>query len=289
MDARELGLLLPMPTASDDKYSRGTVGFVTGSERYPGAALLGISAAQAVSVGFVRYVGPLRVGDLVLVNHPEVVVSEQPAGPAQAWVLGSGIPADDAGQLTNVRRVLEQSPVAVVDAGALDLVDAAVDSGDRSVSDDSSLLLTPHQGELCRLLNRLGIGGFWHPELLDDLKKAREATHLAAQATGHTVLLKGSETQICAPNGESVSVGPNSPWLATAGTGDVLAGILGGIAAQNPHIARNNWLDIARLAVELHSQAAQLVADRTLHGGAAVTASEVASAVSQAISQRFSR
>lgn len=286
MDAKELGLLLPTPTASDDKYSRGTVGFVTGSERYPGAALLGISAAQAVSVGFVRYVGPLRVSDLVLVNHPEVVVSEQPAGPAQAWVLGSGIPADDREQLANIRRVLEQAPVAVVDAGALDLIDVAVDSAG---SGDSSLILTPHQGELCRLLNRLGVEGFWHPELLDDPKKAREAALLAAQATGQTVLLKGSETQICAPNGEAISVGPNSPWLATAGTGDVLAGVLGGIAAQNPHIARNNWLDIARLAVELHSEAAELVAKRTANGGAAVTASSVASAVSQAISQRFSR
>lgn len=286
MDAKELGLLLPTPTASDDKYSRGTVGFVTGSERYPGAALLGISAAQAVSIGFVRYVGPQWVGDLVLVNHPEVVVSEQPAGPAQAWVLGSGIPADDLEQLANIRKVLAQSPVAVVDAGALDLVEAAADSAEQS---DPSLILTPHQGELCRLLNRLGIGGFWHPELLDDPKKAEEAALLAAQATGHTVLLKGSVTQICAANGEGISVGPNSPWLATAGSGDVLAGILGGIAAQNPHIARNNWLDIARLAVELHSQAAELVANRTVQGGAAVTASSVASAVSQAISQRFSR
>jgi len=87
-----------------------------------------------------------------------------------------------------------------------------------------------------------------------------------------------------AANGEHVLVGPNSPWLATAGTGDVLAGVIGGIAAQNPEIAANNWLDIARLAVELHSAAAELA-----HEKGTVTASSVASAVSQAVSRRFSR
>ena len=87
-----------------------------------------------------------------------------------------------------------------------------------------------------------------------------------------------------APNGEHLTVGPNSPWLATAGTGDVLAGALGGIAAQNPEVAAVNWLDIARLGVELHSVAADLAAR-----SGSVTASAVAANIAQAIAVRFDR
>jgi hydroxyethylthiazole kinase-like uncharacterized protein yjeF len=278
MDSSELALLLPVPGPADNKYTRGTVGFVTGSTEYPGAALLGIAAAQATSPGFVRYVGPVRVADLVLVNHPEVVVSETPTGPAQAWVLGSGIAPSAKDQLANVASVLAANPVAVIDAGALDLI------GISALALNANHILTPHQGELCRLLNRIAPEKTWIPERLDDPDAAFEAVKLAAELTGQTVLLKGSHTLVVAANGENVTIGPNSHWLATAGTGDVLAGILGGIAAQNPEIARNNWLDIARLAVELHSAAAEIAAE-----SGAVTASAVASAVSQAISRKFSR
>ena len=280
MDASELGLLLPAPAPADDKYSRGTVGFVTGSEAYPGAALLSIAGAQATAVGFVRYVGPRRVADLLLVAAPEVVVSEDvaTAGPAQAWVLGSGVGFRTDAQHANIKEALERYPVAVVDAGALELI------GETKLAPDAHLLLTPHRGELCRLLNRLNPGKIRHPEQLDQLDIAFQATAEAAELTGQTVLLKGSTTIIVAANGEHVLVGPNSPWLATAGTGDVLAGVIGGIAAQNPEIAAKNWLDIARLAVELHSAAAELA-----HEKGTVTASSVASAVSQAVSRRFSR
>ena len=278
MDANELGLLLPVPTASDDKYTRGTVGFVTGSDEYPGAALLGISGAQATSPGFVRYVGPRRVAELVLLSHPEVVVAETPGAPAQAWVVGSGVPASAQAQLTNVKTVLAKAQVAVIDAGALDLVGAT------EFAADANHILVPHQGELCRLLNRLNPIRVWHPEQLDDPEFAAEAATVAADLAGQTVLLKGSSTLVVAPNGEHVRIGPNSPWLATAGTGDVLAGLLGGIAAQNPEVAAVNWLDIARLAVELHSAAADIAAE-----AGAVTASAVAAAVPVAIKRRFAR
>jgi len=91
-------------------------------------------------------------------------------------------------------------------------------------------------------------------------------------------------TRIAEPGGDYLEVGPNSARLATAGTGDVLAGVIGGIGAQNPEIAATIWLQIARLGIELHSQAAEIAA-----GAGAVTASTVASAVSQAISRRFQR
>jgi hydroxyethylthiazole kinase-like uncharacterized protein yjeF len=281
MDANELSLLLPLPSASDSKFSRGTVGFVTGSDSYPGAALLGVAAAQGTSVGFVRHVGPRRVGDLLLLAHPEVVTSETyaNAGPVQAWVIGSGVARCHSEQLQNCTDVLAAAQVAVVDAGALALI------GEVPLAEGGSRLLTPHAGEACALMNRLGISGkLWHPELLDQPAMAAEAARALAEATGCTVLLKGSITRVASPAGESVEIGPNSPWLATAGTGDVLAGILGGIAAQNPEVAQHSWLDIARLAVELHSAAAEIAAR-----SGAVTASAVAANVGLAIRERFNR
>lgn len=288
MKLNELGLLLPVPNAHDTKYSRGTVGFITGSHAYPGAALLGVAGAQGTSPGFVRYVGPRRVADLLLLTHPEVVVADDFAssGPAQAWVVGSGIGFKPDPQHAQIRAALERVEVAVVDAGALDLI------GQVPLPAAAHHILTPHQGELCRLLNRLngqtGLGEsggrFRHPEQLDNPDAALEAAIEAAELTGQTVLLKGSMTIVAATNGESVTVGPNSPWLATAGTGDVLAGIIGGIAAQNPEIVAKNWLDIARLAIELHSLAAEVAAET-----GPVTASAVASGVFQAISRKFPR
>jgi len=279
MDTSVLGLLLPLPTATDSKYSRGTVGFVTGSERYPGAALLGVAAAQATAVGFVRYVGPRRVADLMLLAHPEVVVAEttDSVGPTQCWVVGSGIANAIDPQAANVSAALAVAEVAVVDAGALDLI------GERTDEPIGHHLLTPHQGELCRLLNRLELG-FWHPERLDNPDEAEKAVKLAAEVTGQTVLLKGSFTRVAAANGEYIEVGPNSAWLATAGTGDVLAGLLGGIAAQNSEVAAKNWLDIAQLAIQLHSLAAEIASQAGV-----VTASTVASAIPQAVRQRFNR
>lgn len=256
------------------------MGFITGSAAYPGAALLGIAGAQATSVGMVRYFGEPRVQDLVLLAAPEVVVSERWTSkvPVQAWVVGSGVPRDDI-QLESIRACLEAADVAVIDAGALSLL------GSLEFAADSNHLITPHQGELCALLNRIDVpaprGGIWHPELLDAEDEAWNAAAIAAEVLGCTVLLKGSVTRIVAPNGERVAAGPNSSALATAGTGDVLAGVLGGIAAQNPEVAKRNWLDIAKLAVELHSEAAQLAGAE-----GAVTASAVAKNIYAAINQR---
>ena len=274
-----LRLLLPLPAASDNKYTRGTVGFVTGSEAYPGAALLGISAAQQTGVGMVRYLGPRRVGDLVLVNAPEVIVTDEVLnfGRAQAYVLGSGIDARDEVQSANLRAVGSQPIVAVVDAGAL----AVLDFGQMK---DSSLLLTPHHGEAMAMLNRHEGRVRWLPERFDEPEYRMLAAQTLVDITGQSVLLKGSTTLIITHDGRQLEVGPNSPFLATAGTGDVLAGILGGIAAQNSHLAFESWLEIAHLAVLLHSRAAE-IASRT----ATPTASSVASAVFQAMAETLNR
>lgn len=248
-----LAKLLRTPNEFDDKYSRGVVGFVTGSDEYPGAAILGIKAALATSIGMVKYVGPQRVQDLLLVTNPEAVCFEgaYEAGRANAWVVGSGVPNTDSQQKRNAELVFFSSgSLAVVDAGALEYLDFELLRNQR-------LLLTPHYGELARLLNHL-----------DETKEhtsesVRERAVALAQQTavrlGQSVLLKGSYTVLADPNGEVRSVGPNSPHLATAGSGDVIAGLLGALAAANSE--EDGWLDIAELAVRLHSAAADLAAE----------------------------
>jgi NAD(P)H-hydrate repair Nnr-like enzyme with NAD(P)H-hydrate dehydratase domain len=143
---------IAVPSPDDDKYSRGVAGFVTGSARYPGAAVLGVEAALHTGVGMVRYLGAGRPTRLVLQRRPEAVTA---AGRVQAWVLGSGqdpSELDDA-TLDLIDRALAQDVPAVIDSGALGRVrDAA-----------GPVVLTPHAGELASLL------GVERSDVLDDL------------------------------------------------------------------------------------------------------------------------
>lgn len=241
--------LIREPVATDDKYSRGVVGFVTGSDAYPGAALLGVQAALKCPIGMVKYVGPARVQDLILVTSPEVVCFDQStqAGRANAWVLGSGVPATDAEQYRNIELIFYRSgAIAVIDAGALETLDF-------SILKAHKLLLTPHAGEMARLLNRIEETSKYTSEIVVENGPAL-AQNLAI-TVGQTVLLKGNTSYLASPSGEIRAIGPNSSHLATAGSGDVLAGILGAIAASNS-TAIFDWMDAAELAVRLHSEAA---------------------------------
>lgn len=208
--ASEVRDWLHRPLASDDKYSRGVVSLWTGSAQYPGAALLGAQAAVRTGCGLVRYVGPDALGREIVRARPEVVLGD---GRSQALVIGSGVASfvEDARSESARDRMADGTP-AVIDAGGLDLVERCA----------SSALLTPHARELERLAGRLGVGaGF---ERLD-LARA------VADATGATVLLKGSSTLIVSPDCAALEVRAPTSVLATAGTGDVLAGIAGAMLA----------------------------------------------------------
>lgn len=242
MFTSEMRALLAAPTAADDKYSRGVVGFRTGSIEYPGAAILGVTAAVRTGIGMVRYEGPVEVSRLVLEVRPEVVCGP---GRAQALVLGSGV-AESGSQADAICEFEQADELLVIDAGALSLIDFTKLTPSTSV-------LTPHAGEMARLLDRLGIS----------IEFDYEAAQRVAVAINQFVLLKGSVTFVAAPWGEVVSIGPNPPALATAGTGDVLAGILGAILALNHDalVADPGLLLLAiELAVLLHSAAAELAA-----------------------------
>lgn len=238
-------------TADDDKYSRGVLGVATGSDRYPGAAVLGVDAAVRAGAGMVRYVGPDVAATLVLQRRPEMV---RGAGRVQAWLIGSGIDAEDPGaeRLDDFRHALGDGVPVVIDAGALGTARDGV---------DGLAVLTPHAGELQRLLRSAG----------DDVERAtierdpgRWAVR-AAEATRAVVLLKGSRTVVATPDGTLLRLPEATPWLSTAGTGDVLAGVLGALVA-----AAADRLDGHRALAEVAATASlvhALAAHRASNGG----------------------
>lgn len=242
----KLAALVHAPKASDNKYTRGVVGFVVGSEEFPGAAVLAVTAAIRAGIGMARYVGPERIASDLLPKRPEIVLGN---GPADAWVFGCGVdPIRSTDQVAQITSLAPTAKFSVADAGALGIIDFASLSG--------RAILTPHAGELERLLTRLS-----SPLSVADIAADPAGAALAAaKLTGHIVLLKGSVSQIASPTGEVRGIGPNSAALATAGTGDVLAGLLGALLAANaPALAEGtaDLLDIAELAVIIHSRAAQ--------------------------------
>ncbi len=165
----------------------------------------------------VRYLGPERAAHLVLARRPETVTAD---GRVQAWVIGSGTdaatrPHDETAAL---RGILSGPHPVVVDAGALDL----------AVGAPRPRIVTPHGREHARLRSALGLD----PEVRRRARtSARPPPAETAAALGATVVLKGAVTIVAQPDGWSTRVDAGTPWLATAGTGDVLAGVIGAIVA----------------------------------------------------------
>ncbi len=205
-----------MPTAADDKYSRGVLGIRTGSAEYPGAAVLGVEAAWRTGIGMVRYVGTAR--EAVLQRRPETVARD---GRVQAWLIGSGTDAASrAGDETHaLRGILAGDLPVVVDAGALDLVPGAA----------APMVVTPHDREHTRLREALGLSAAPGPDA--DADARAEAAAETAEALGASVLVKGSTTVVASPAGSLRFIRAGTPWLATAGTGDVLGGVIGALVA----------------------------------------------------------
>lgn len=266
--------LIRTPRANDDKYSRGVVGLRTGSDAYPGAAVLGVEAAWRTGIGMVRYVGPDAPSRLVLQRRPETVLGE---GRVQAWVIGSGTDAGNRPDQESaaLRGILSGSDPVVVDAGALDLAPGAT----------APLLVTPHGREHDALRARLGLDAV-AASAGDDARAAAAAE--TARVLGAVVLLKGSVTVIAGPGGRTVRVGPSTPWLATAGTGDVLGGVLGALvaaAAAERTLDADALVGLGAAGARLHAHAARLAADGLGPHGGPVTALDVAHALPRAMAQ----
>ena len=255
--------VVPEPGADDHKYTRGVVGLWAGSETYPGAAVLAANGAVLAGAGMVRLTAPRRVEDLVLAARPEVVPA---AGRSQALVLGPGVAPADTVRADKLREVLRPTlapardsgggrvadgartgeeaadsaagaapagaPV-VVDAGALSILTELLDEGLRCTPRH---VLTPHAGEAAALLTALadsetpeGTARQWNRERVE--AHPAHAVREICRLSGATVLLKGATTLIAAPHHPLVSVDSGPGWMATAGSGDVLAGVLGAVLA----------------------------------------------------------
>jgi hydroxyethylthiazole kinase-like uncharacterized protein yjeF len=218
------------------------VGVRAGSAEYPGAALLSVGGAACGLAGMVRYVGDADAARIVKEQHPEVVG----AGRVQAWVVGSG-GGDQAGE--ELKAALEDGVPVVADADAL-----------KHVEKGHAAVLTPHAGELAAMLGE---------EREDVEARPLHFARAAAKAYDATVLLKGRRTVIARPDGRTRVNTTGTAWLATAGAGDVLGGVVGALLA-----AGLTAYDAASVGAWLHGAAATLAGD-----GGPLVASEVARAL----------
>jgi hydroxyethylthiazole kinase-like uncharacterized protein yjeF len=244
-----------LPTA--DKYRRGVVGVAAGSDTYTGAAVLAVAGALRGGAGMVRFAGPARAADAVRAAWPEVVVTEglpSAAGRVQAWVVGPGIGTGPEAR-TRLDDVLATDVPVLVDADGLTLLAEA------GLSRTAPTLLTPHAGELGRLLDV-------DPAAVEAARLAH--ARQAAERYGATVLLKGSTTVVVPPSGPGYVNPTGTPRLATAGSGDVLAGLAGALLAGGKSVD-----EAGAVAAYLHGLAARLAAD----GAAPVTARDIAASV----------
>ena len=254
LQATDVLALLPRADRESDKYRRGVLGVAAGSEQYIGAAVLCVGGALRGGAGMVRYLGPAGPTALVRARWPEVVPGE---GRVQAWAVGSGGGGEVADRL---ERALADAVPVLVDADALQCLAQARTRAGTGVP----LLLTPHAGELARLV------GAGRADV-----EARRLHHAraAARDLDAVVLLKGSTTVVARPDG-AVRVNPTgTPALATAGSGDVLAGLCGALLAGGL-----DPFDAGSVGAFLHGLAGR-VAER---GGARPSAGDLLDALPEA-------
>jgi hydroxyethylthiazole kinase-like uncharacterized protein yjeF len=262
LEAADVAASWPVPGPKDDKYTQGVTGILAGSATYPGAAVLCTGAAVAATSGMVRYAG--SAAEQVLSHWPEVIASPtaESAGKVQAWAVGPGLGIDAAGAAALWFALDTDLPV-IVDADALTILAAHPDAiGSRF----APTVLTPHAGEFARLAgsppgdDRIG------------------ATRRLADKFGATVLLKGNVTVIADPGGPVYLNPAGQSWAATAGSGDVLSGMIGSLLAAGLPAAQ-----AAAAAAFVHARAANLAAADPGPGSAPTSASRILAHIRSAV------
>ena len=253
LQAADVAAMFPHPSAESDKYRRGVLGLVAGSEQYTGAAVLSAGGAIKGGAGMVRLVSAAPAIGVARQHWPEAVLTTydpdradeaiKQAGRVQAWAIGPGIGTGDTAHALLAAVLATDVPV-LIDADGLTVLAAHRELLPRR----GPTLITPHAGELARLLTA---------DRSDIEARRLHYAKAAAAELGITVLLKGSTTVIAeADAGRSVRVNSTgSSWLATAGSGDVLSGLAGSLLAQGLDPP-----DAAAVAAYLHGMAARLAA-----------------------------
>ena len=275
----ELVSFLPFPRADANKYTRGKLTLVAGSNRYPGAACLSAVAAERMGAGYVEIVVPVSLKPLLVSASPSLVISSRKGWDAcdlsvvtpnhpQALCIGPGFDSAEAESEALVFAALRNAAYPVlVDGGALDAL--TTKKGRRLLrrrfERGLETVVTPHLGEAARLAK---------PFSLDVRNPARLASMLSL-AYGFTVVLKGPDTFVS--DGErTFAITEGTPDLAKAGTGDVLAGMISSLAAQGVPP-----LQAGVLGPTLHAKAGRAAGRRFTSFG--VRAEDVADCIPQAI------
>ena len=251
--AADVAEILPHPTAESDKYRRGVLGLVAGSEQYTGAAVLSCGGAIRGGAGMVRVVSAAHAAEVVRQHWPEAVITTydpgrsaeaiETAGRVQAWAVGPGLGTGQEAHAL-LAAVLDCDVPVLVDADGLTVLSEHRELLKRQ----APTLITPHAGELSRLISA---------DRADIEARRLYYARAAAAVLGITVLLKGSTTVIARPDASLPALvnSTGSSWLATAGSGDVLTGLAGAMLAQGLPAA-----DAAAVAAYLHGMAARLAA-----------------------------
>ena len=273
--ARDTSRCIITPSDLDHKYSRGVLGIITGSAQFPGVAVLTTAAASATGVGMVRFHSSSGLAHLVLHTTPSAVV--QP-GKVAAWLVGSGIDAKKYSDFTTWLRhrwfklIRLKSVPTILDAGALSLAGSL----------EQPTVITPHSGELATLLSSRGV----HVTAEAIEGDSKKWVQFAAQTLGVTVLLKGSTTYV-ANDEVLIQLPVATPWLASAGSGDVLAGIMGALVATNAIEILNDYNHLAYVAASaayIHNQAAERAS-----GGAPINAEAIITAIPATMARLLKR
>lgn len=297
-----LARYLLKPEADSHKYSRGVVRIIAGSQRFPGAGLLCVAGASHSGVGMIRLNAPERVENLVLAAHPQIV----PDGPVltgacDALVLGPGLDAQKA-DWEALSQLLENTP-AVIDASALEPVCALIKEGKLRLR--AHHILTPHEGELARCLNLFAgtdtdktageiaeklaekadnpLGKF-DSQTSPALQRRIQGAQQLAALTGACVLAKGNRTVVVDAEAQVYLLPAATPWLATAGSGDVLAGLMGGLLALNVRASAGRVGTTAASGCAASADAAgtsQQSADAQGRGAALASTAALAPAIAQ--------
>jgi hydroxyethylthiazole kinase-like uncharacterized protein yjeF len=263
-DASDVARWWPRSAASSTKYTRGVAGLATGSPAFPGAALMSVAGALAGPAGMIRYAGPIG-GDVVRA-YPPVVISPRVAGAGrvQAWLCGCGLGTDERAR-DELRAVLGSSVPAVLDADALTLLgDGELNAWLRRRT--APTVVTPHDNEFTRVAGEQ-VG----PDRV-------EAVRQLAERLGVVVLLKGDRTIVATPDGMAWANPTGTAALATAGTGDVLAGLIVSLLA-----AGLQAFQAAVAGAVVHGLAARRAVDELGGDPAPVSATDVAEALPQVI------
>jgi hydroxyethylthiazole kinase-like uncharacterized protein yjeF len=216
----------PWPTSDAHKHARGHVVVASGGHARTGAARLAAQAALRVGAGLVTVLSP---GDAMAENAAQLTaVMLREATDASAYAVAAqtaqclaigpafGVEASQRGLLAAALNAPSRCPL-VLDADAITLL-APLVSGALTASD----VMTPHVGEFKRAFG----------ELLARSETRIDAALAAAQHAGCVVLLKGPDTVIAAPDGRAAVNTTGTPFLATAGSGDVLTGLISGLIGQ---------------------------------------------------------